>query len=136
MSWYVSRRQWFNRITNDSNSKLRFLTKPNATPSPSSTGTSTTKSTRAKTKGASAVDNGNSSPQTRKANSIPETSDTTTTAVSLPSKRKVTFSEETTNFSASKKGKTKENSIPNKKQEATVGKRGRKSRVVTQDNFI
>ena len=136
MSWYVSRRHWFNRITNDSNNQLRFLTKPNATPSPSSSGTSTTRSPGAKTKVASAVDNGNSSPQTRKTNSVSKTSDTTTTAESPPSKRKVTFSEETTSVSASKKGKTKENSIPNKKQEAAVGKKGRKSRAVTQDNFI
>ena len=29
MSWYTSRRQYFNRITNDSGNKLRFITKTN-----------------------------------------------------------------------------------------------------------
>ena len=137
MSWYVSRRQWFNRITNDSGHKLRFLTKPNSdTDANKSQSSSTTGPTGAKKKGASKVEKGGSSTETRKTDSVSKASDTTPSRQYSTSKRKVTFSDDVQEGLSSKKSKPRGTSVePKKKGEEK--KQGRKSSVaVTQDNFI
>ena len=125
MSWYTSRRQYFNRITNDSANNIRFFTKPTGAAHPQPSATESTAAPkkaarRAKTKAAPTTDKDHSS-TTLRTKSSGET--TKAAATSTGSKRKVTF--------ADREKKPK----PVAKKERQ-DKKQLKPAVVTPDNFI
>ena len=131
MSWYTSRRQYFNRITNDSGNKLRFITKTNIhgtkqqqQQQQQQSSTVKPKSTN-KTKPKAKVTPTDNNKQ-KKAIAQKKGSETKTIVNKQASlnKRKVNFAE-------------KAESVNKKiKKSTSIGRKEAKTSKVTQDNFI
>ena len=128
MSWYTSRRHYFNRITNDTGNKLRFFTKPNVDgrgqpqlpedkPKPSA-------KAKPKTKTSPAISGSGSSTTSRTKNPVPKAP---TAKETQPSKRKVAFVDKGGKKTAGKEGTKGGKSTPEKRK---------KTIKVTPDNFI
>ena len=134
MSWYTSRRQYFNRITNDSSNKLRFITKTNNNGTTtqqqqhlSSNEPKATNKTKAQVKAKPTDKNKHRLASAQQKGSGPKT---VTDKQASSSKRKINFTEKTRG--PNKKGKTDTNV---KEKASNQGQKVKTSKV-TQDNFI